>query len=52
VAVEVALRHGEWTSHDVLIAGSGAMIRGSISRLLSNDIRLSRIKFDDFGDAD
>jgi NAD(P)H-flavin reductase len=52
LAVDVALRHGDWQNHDVLIAGSGAMIRGSISRLLTNDIQLGRIKFDDFGDAD
>jgi NAD(P)H-flavin reductase len=51
LAVDVALRHGAWTNHDVLIAGSGAMIRGSISRLLDADVSLLRIKFDDFGDA-
>jgi NAD(P)H-flavin reductase len=51
LAVDVALRHGDWKDHRVLIAGSGQMIRGTVSRLLMGDVALGSITFDDFGDA-
>jgi NAD(P)H-flavin reductase len=47
---DVALRHGSWTDHDVFVAGSPDMVRGSIDRLLARGISVSRIKFDTFGD--
>ena len=48
--VDVALRHGEWTNHDVYVSGSAPMVRASIDRLLMGGVSLSRIKFDSFGD--
>lgn len=47
---DVALRYGQWTEHDVYIAGSPDMVRGSIDKLLTNGVSMSRIKFDTFGD--
>jgi NAD(P)H-flavin reductase/hemoglobin-like flavoprotein len=47
---DVAFRHGDWADHDIYIAGSPEMVRGTIDRALNRDISLSRIKFDTFGD--
>jgi NAD(P)H-flavin reductase len=47
---DVAFRHGDWNDHDIYIAGSPEMVRGTIDRALNRDISLSRIKFDTFGD--
>jgi NAD(P)H-flavin reductase/hemoglobin-like flavoprotein len=47
---DVAFQHGEWTDHDIYIAGSPEMVRATIDRALNRDISLSRIKFDTFGD--
>jgi NAD(P)H-flavin reductase len=47
---DVAFRYGEWNDHDIYIAGSPEMVRGTIDRALNRDISLSRIKFDTFGD--
>ncbi|GAA0607477.1 FAD-binding oxidoreductase [Sporichthya brevicatena] len=49
VAVDVALRHGDWRNHDVFISGSAPMVRNSIDRLLISGVSLSRIRFDSFG---
>jgi NAD(P)H-flavin reductase/hemoglobin-like flavoprotein len=51
LVVDVALRHGDWRSHDVFISGSAPMVRSSIDRLLISGVSLSRIKFDAFGDS-
>lgn len=48
---DVALRYGQWTDHDVYIAGSPEMVRGTIDRLLTIGVSMSRIKFDTFGDV-
>ncbi len=48
--VDVALNHGEWSDHDVFVAGSPNMVRGTIDRLLGKGLSVSRIKFDTFGD--
>jgi NAD(P)H-flavin reductase/hemoglobin-like flavoprotein len=45
---DVALRYGRWTDHDVHIAGSPEMVRGTIDRLLTNGVAMSRIRFDAF----
>jgi NAD(P)H-flavin reductase len=50
LAVDVALKHGQWTGHDVFLSGSGPMIRDSMAQLLGAGVSLSRIRFDDFGD--
>jgi len=50
LVVDVALRHGEWREHDVLVSGSARMVRGSIDRLLTCGVSLGRIRFDSFGD--
>lgn len=47
---DVAFGHGDWADHDIYIAGSPEMVRGTIDRALNRDISLSRIKFDTFGD--
>jgi NAD(P)H-flavin reductase len=48
---DVALRYGQWNDHDVYIAGSPEMVRGTIDRLLTIGVSMSRIKFDTFGDV-
>lgn len=50
IIADVALRHGDWTDHDIFVAGSPDMVRGTIDRLLANGTSVSRIKFDTFGD--
>ncbi len=51
LVVDVALRHGDWRTHDVFISGSAPMVRSSIDRLLISGVSLTRIKFDAFGDS-
>jgi NAD(P)H-flavin reductase/hemoglobin-like flavoprotein len=46
--VDVALRYGEWTDHDVNIAGSPEMVRATMDRLLGSGVSMSRIRFDSF----
>ncbi len=48
---DVALRYGQWNDHDVYVAGSPEMVRGTIDRLLTIGVSMSRIKFDTFGDT-
>jgi NAD(P)H-flavin reductase len=50
LVVDAALRHGSWANHDVYVSGSARMVRGSIDRLLTSGVSLSRIRFDSFGD--
>jgi NAD(P)H-flavin reductase/hemoglobin-like flavoprotein len=41
-------RHGAWVERDVLVCGSPAMIRSTVSRLLVAGTPLDRIKYDPF----
>ncbi|HEY2833754.1 MAG TPA: globin domain-containing protein [Sporichthyaceae bacterium] len=50
LVVDAALRHGSWANHDVYVSGSARMVRGSIDRLLTSGVSLSRVRFDSFGD--
>jgi len=45
---DVVTRHGSWTDHDVLVCGSPAMIRSTVSRMLVAGTPLDRIKYDPF----
>jgi NAD(P)H-flavin reductase/hemoglobin-like flavoprotein len=45
---DVVTRHGAWTEHDVLVCGSPAMIRATVSRMLVAGTPLDRIKYDPF----
>jgi NAD(P)H-flavin reductase len=45
---EVLTRHGSWQNHDILVAGSPAMIRATVSQLLSSGATLGQIKYDPF----
>lgn len=45
---EVVTAHGAWTEHDVLVCGSPAMIRSTVSRMLVAGTPLDRIKYDPF----
>lgn len=45
---DVVTRHGAWADHDVLVCGSPAMIRATVSRMLVAGTPLDRIKYDPF----
>lgn len=45
---DVVTRYGAWTEHDVLVCGSPAMIRSTVSRMLVAGTPLDRIKYDPF----
>ncbi|MGQ0574494.1 MAG: globin domain-containing protein [Pseudonocardia sp.] len=45
---EVVTRYGAWTDHDVLVCGSPAMIRSTVSRMLVAGTPLDRITYDPF----
>lgn len=45
---EVVTRHGAWADRDVLVAGSPAMIRATVSRMLVAGTPLDRIRYDPF----
>jgi len=45
---EVITRYGAWTDHDVLVCGSPAMIRSTVSRMLVAGTPLDRITYDPF----
>ncbi len=45
---DVVTRHGAWAEHDVLVCGSPAMIRATVSRMLVAGTPLDRIKYDPF----
>jgi hypothetical protein len=47
---EAVLRGGDWSSHDVLLSGSPAMIRATASALLVDGVPLDRITYDPFTD--
>ena len=46
--VDVVTRSGAWSAHDVLVCGSPAMIRATVSRLLVAGTPLERIKYDPY----
>lgn len=45
---DVVTRHGAWPGHDVLVSGSPAMIRATVSRMLVAGTALDRIRYDPF----
>lgn len=45
---DAVTRHGVWTEHDVLVCGSPAMIRSTVSRMLVAGTPLDRIRYDPF----
>lgn len=45
---DVVTRYGAWTGHDVLVCGSPAMIRATVSRMLVAGTPLDRIRYDPF----
>jgi NAD(P)H-flavin reductase/hemoglobin-like flavoprotein len=45
---EVVTRYGAWTEHDVIVCGSPAMIRATVSRMLVAGTPLERITYDPF----
>lgn len=47
---EAVLRGGDWSSHDVLLSGSPAMIRATAAALLVDGVPLDRITYDPFTD--
>lgn len=45
---DVVSRYGAWSDHDVLVCGSPAMIRATVSRMLVAGTSLERIRYDPF----
>ena len=45
---DVVTRYGAWADHDVLVCGSPAMTRATVSRMLVAGTPLDRIKYDPF----
>jgi len=45
---DVITRYGAWADHDVLVCGSPAMIRSTVSRMLVAGTPLDRIRYDPF----
>ena len=45
---DVVTRYGAWNDHDVLVCGSPAMIRSTVSRMLVAGTPLDRITYDPF----
>ncbi|MGD9987701.1 globin domain-containing protein [Pseudonocardia sp.] len=45
---DVVTRYGSWSDHDVLVCGSPAMIRATVSRMLVAGTPLDRIRYDPF----
>ena len=45
---DVVARSGDWSEHEVLVCGSPAMIRATVSRMLVAGTPLERIKYDPF----
>ncbi len=45
---EVVTRYGSWADHDVLVCGSPAMIRATVSQMLVAGTPLDRIRYDPF----
>lgn len=45
---DAVVRAGDWSEHDVLLAGSPAMIRATASALMVDGVALDRIRYDPF----
>ena len=45
---DVVTRYGAWVDHDVLVCGSPAMIRSTVSRMLVAGTPLDHIRYDPF----
>jgi NAD(P)H-flavin reductase/hemoglobin-like flavoprotein len=45
---DVVTRYGAWPNHDVLVSGSPAMVRSTVSRMLVAGTALDRITYDPF----
>jgi NAD(P)H-flavin reductase/hemoglobin-like flavoprotein len=45
---EAVTRYGAWESHDILVSGSPAMIRATVSRMLVAGTALDQIQYDPF----
>jgi NAD(P)H-flavin reductase/hemoglobin-like flavoprotein len=45
---DVVTRYGSWNEHDVLVSGSPAMVRSTVSRMLVAGTALDRITYDPF----
>lgn len=45
---EVITRYGAWDNHDILVSGSPAMVRSTVSRMLVAGTPLERITYDPF----
>jgi NAD(P)H-flavin reductase len=45
---DVVTRYGAWSDHGVLVCGSPAMIRATVSRMLVAGTPLDRIRYDPF----
>lgn len=45
---DIVTRYGAWADHDVLVCGSPAMIRATVSRMLVAGTPLDRIRYDPF----
>lgn len=45
---DVVTRYGAWANHDVLVSGSPAMVRSTVSRMLVAGTALDRITYDPF----
>ncbi|MFC5995991.1 globin domain-containing protein [Pseudonocardia hispaniensis] len=45
---DIVTRYGAWADHDVLVSGSPAMIRATVSRMLVAGTPLDRITYDPF----
>lgn len=45
---DVVTRYGAWSDHDVMVCGSPAMIRATVSRMLVAGTPLDRISYDPF----
>ena len=47
----VVANAGGWSSHDVLVCGSPAMVKFTVAKLIASGVPENQIKFEDFGDA-
>jgi NAD(P)H-flavin reductase len=45
---EAVTRYGAWPNHDILVSGSPAMIRATVSRMLVAGSALGQIQYDPF----
>ena len=47
---DAVVRAGDWSDHDILLAGSPSMIRATASALLVEGVGLDRVHYDPFTD--